>query len=322
MNRRRIILAVLLAIGAGGFVWWIGGKPEPKYEGKEFSVWFRQYYTSGQHSSRYDENRHQEAKEALCAMGTNAVPLLVEECYSTSRNAGPTNLLKFLSVLPPPFRFPPFVPPIFISEEAAQILYEIKPPAQFFLPRVTNALASTNQYERRTALYLLGGIGEGAETATPWLIKGLRSPDQWETVLAAQSAARLGPPVRAIIPELISMMTNVPGSRGSIWGICQALGSMGSNAAPAVPILKAKALIETNLAMKLMIAGTLCRIDSGESEVLTNVLNELKNSEHIGKHSSMFFQLGQVGPGAASAAARDRAVAQHQRAALRARQRR
>ena len=301
MNRRRIILAILLVLTAGGFLWRLCIEPEPKYEGKGFSVWFRQYYTSGQRSSRFDESLHEEANEALRAMGANAVPLLVEECYSTSHDAGPTNLLKVLSELPRPFRFPPFVPAELIRDEAAQVLYAIKPPAQFIVPRAAIALAGTNQHQRRTAIYLLGDIGEGAESATPWLIQGLRSSDRWEKVLAAQSTARLGPAVKAVIPELINGMTNAAGDQGWIWGICHALGSMGSNAAPAIPILKAKMLVETNLARRMMIAGNLCRIDAGESGALTNILNELKNSENSGKRSSMVFQLGQVGPNAKAA---------------------
>ena len=50
-----------------------------------------------------------------------------------------------------------------------------------------------------------------------------------------------------------------------------------------------------------MIAGNLCRIDAAESGALTNILNELKNSEDTGKRSSMVSQLGQVGPNAKGA---------------------
>src|SRR6186713_2814033 len=61
--------------------------PDPVYQGKSASAWFRQMATaSSQRWNRVDERSYFTARQALLRLGTNAVPLLVDRTLHPPAN--------------------------------------------------------------------------------------------------------------------------------------------------------------------------------------------------------------------------------------------
>src|SRR6185295_8404219 len=267
--RKRIIILILVVFAAGmGFIFCRSlFSNEPKYHGQKMSVWFKQYYRTGQWSRRSDDIQHEQAARAIRAMGTNAIPFLVAECFSTSREFPlQTNLFTFLATLPKPFRFPPFVSAMSVREEAAEAIGEIKPPANLLLPLVTNHLSDPDKYQRWMAVYLLGRIGEGGEAAVPFLREKLRSADAQELNLAALSLDRLGPAAASAVNELTEFVrTN--NWHAITFAYC-ALARIGPAASNAIPVLREKLAGETNTLRRAGIAAALICIDGQQTEAM------------------------------------------------------
>ena len=103
--RRKIIIA-LLAILAVMIDWLLLPglfSNEPKYLGKTARGWLKQYYRSGWQAKTPDANadRREEAMDSLRVLGTNAVPYLVTEYFSTRTDGSlRTNLHALLTHLP------------------------------------------------------------------------------------------------------------------------------------------------------------------------------------------------------------------------------
>src|SRR5438067_1458625 len=87
-NRLRIILmavgVLVLAILGRHFY---TQAHEPKYAGKPVSYWFGQYCRSGSQGGRFDSELNREAGEALNGLGTNAIPYLLEQAFSTKEDS-------------------------------------------------------------------------------------------------------------------------------------------------------------------------------------------------------------------------------------------
>ena len=81
MKRRRLILTgALAAVLAGIVLAWPRGPKEPVYQGKKLSRWMREAYEDGiRGTSKYRRAQIDAAREAIKAIGTNAVPFLLSE---------------------------------------------------------------------------------------------------------------------------------------------------------------------------------------------------------------------------------------------------
>jgi len=254
----------------------------PEYRGRRLSQWFKQYYRTGQESRQPDELRREQAARALRAIGTNAIPFLVEECFTINRESPlQTNVLSFLAALPRPFRFPPFVPAMSVREEAANAVGEIKPPARLLVPLVTNRLNDPDKFQRWMGVYLLGRIGEGGEAAVPFLREKLRSADAQELALATLSLDRLGSAAGSAVTDLVEFVrTN---SFQPTYYACRALARIGPAASNAIPVLKAKLAVETNAMRQVSIAVALVCIDSHQAEAMGVLETQLADTNTPGK---------------------------------------
>ncbi|HEY9171709.1 MAG TPA: hypothetical protein VI136_05435 [Verrucomicrobiae bacterium] len=211
----QILGGLLLIAGIGWLLYAWRDPSEPRYQGRRVSAWFTQYCRSGQFSSRWDDARQAEAVAALGALGTNALPFLLKECFAEHRDPGRlTNVLMALASLPKPFQFPPFVPAKYVNLEAAAAIGVIRPPASLLLPQLTNALASADHRRRRVALGLLGYVGEGGEAVVPFLVAQLKNEGWVERTLAFQSLQRLGMGAKPALPALIEIVGDVAGGKG------------------------------------------------------------------------------------------------------------
>jgi HEAT repeat protein len=240
-----ILLAVVLGVVIASLLASRSSRREPRYQGKPLSYWFGEYCRYG-YSRSPGEERGNRALKALRAIGTNAVPFLVVQTFSTNQDSPlTTNLVPLLSKL----GLPEFIPADDRRAAAFQAVFEIKPPADALLPLLAPALRSSDEANRAAALYMLGAIGNGAEVTVPHLIAGLQSTNASERVAAVGAAASLGLPVKAVIPELIEILKRpdqgaaryYPGAFGGEPSMhvaaAIALRSFGTNAAAAIPVL-------------------------------------------------------------------------------------
>src|SRR5678815_647036 len=101
MKRRRLILIAVLLVVVAGIGYGILGRRELRYQGKSLSDWFVQFYTPrryGDETDETDDARRSEAAAAIRAIGTNAVPFLLKECFSNEQDSSiRSNILTSLS---------------------------------------------------------------------------------------------------------------------------------------------------------------------------------------------------------------------------------
>ncbi len=303
---RRLLVAGLLGaaiVAAGGWLM-LGRGQEPEYKGKPASEWLKEYCLA-RVGTPWAPLRQKAALEAFRAMGTNAVPYLVAEAFNTRRNTTlQTNIHRLFSVLPESMQLPEFVSAQEFRDEAPFVLKEMKPPAQVLLPLLEPHLKSGNTNEYRQSLFLLGTTGDGAEEAVPLLVAALQKPDPWTRNLALQSLGWLGPKAGGAVPALLDCVKSSKGTNGS--GLSRmfaaTFGKIGSNAVPALPLVRELFEQTTNWNQKCMLAGALCNINGGQMEALNFLIDGLTNHQPASDRWMAASQLGEIGPGAAAAA--------------------
>jgi HEAT repeat protein len=234
-------------------------------------------------------------------MGTNAVPFLVRKFYAFSTESSlRTNVLTFLSELPKPIRFPPFVPAYIIRSEAAEAIREIKPSDEFFLPLVTNRFHGPDQSERNATIYLLCTVGCGANEVMPFLRDSVRSTNAMEQVMGVVRLGQLGPAARPALPDLVELLDRRESDPRAVLAACGALGGIGAEAIDAIPAIKARLARETQVNSRIIFAKTLCQIDAQQTEALAVIL-ELARTPGNPARRYAIWTLGEIGPNAKAA---------------------
>jgi len=297
---KRIAIVMLVLFGTVLMLIWLCAPTnrEPKYKGRPLSQWFKQYYRAD--VPPMDFSKRRQAVRALRVMGTNAVPWLVTQCFTTNEDSSvKTTVLRPLGQLP---FFPPFVPAYEVRHSAAAAIDKIKPPAKLLLPLATNAFSSFKKNQRWMAIHLLGSIGDGAEAAVPFLRERLRSGDPMQCLAASEALAKFGPDAKAAVPDLIELVKDVSGRRRHS-AVYDALGEIGAAAAPAVPILQERLATETNMWTRTDIVLALGRIDPHEYEALDWFIGQMKDKDMQKRNEredmlNMLRILGEIGPNA------------------------
>lgn len=291
------VLPALLGIGLLVFLLHPLWRAEPEYRGRKLSEWFKQYYRTGPGSRRPDAGRHAQAARALRALGTNAIPFLVLECFKTNQeSAFQTNLLSWLAELPEPLRRPPFVPAAWVREMAARSIGEIKPPAELLLPLVTNHWHDPDPRQRWMAIYLLGNIGAGGETAVPLLREKLRDAVSREAMLAAYSLDRLGATATAAVPDLVELVRSNQNYASIL--ACRALARIGAAAREAVPVLSAQLATETNDNRRAQILIALLCVEGHQSHWLNDLSTIMADDRQLKLQQQLIWALREIGTNA------------------------
>lgn len=139
---------------------------EPEYQGKRMSAWFKQYCRTSQRFNQSNAEQHAEAAQALRAIGTNAVPFLLEEFYDYSPDSPlRTNVLTLCQI---------DVQQI----EALEVLLQY-------------ARDQTNS-QRGFAIMSLGNVGPNAQAAIPVLVEAAREEDGRVWNIAATALVKIG----------------------------------------------------------------------------------------------------------------------------------
>ena len=295
VKKRLTIVVLLLAVGLAGLLVLNRQSDEPSYQGKSFSYWFRQYCLAWAGAS----GGPADVTEALRQMGTNAVPYLVGALLNTNQDSSPRKFYQeFVDRLPSGLqeRLPVLVSAQRRRDKAADALFYTKPPAPVLLPLLTNALQSPDVTARRHALWVLGGVGDGAGAAVPSLVKGLKDQDPHARIIAAQSLKFLGSEVTAAVPDRIDAL----GDPTTRWNSVSALGNAGPDASPAIPSLRQLMETTTNT-WRPSIAAAIYKIDPSQSDAFTMLRNFLKQRDDPRLRAAAIHTLRDLGSAASNA---------------------
>src|ERR1700735_1245949 len=102
---KRLLIIVLTGAVAAVLAMVFLGRPAGKYQGKSLGYWFRESCETGQFGSGFNIERRRRCAEAFKAMGTNAVPYLVNQAFDLRQDSAAwSNVCNFLSGLPRSWR--------------------------------------------------------------------------------------------------------------------------------------------------------------------------------------------------------------------------
>lgn len=208
----------------------------PRHEGRNLRSWFEEECrVTSSSEGLADSKRELECKLAILAMGTNAVPFLVDQAMS-GREDGLVRrgLRQVLGELSGSRWNRWIVPFAHVQGEAAWLVGPLKPPADLLLPRVLPYLHSSNERQRIQGLSLLGSVGDGAEKVLPLLLEALEhTKDPWVRAATEASIHNLGTQaVGALDRVLAAMDPSAVNLHLPRW--MAGLGPVASNAVPVL----------------------------------------------------------------------------------------
>src|SRR5579863_2526556 len=225
MKRRRMLIlvaAILLAAGA-----WLlfAHSGEPRYEGKTVSYWFQEYCYSVA-GPRTDDADEGSALPALKALGTNAVPFLVQEALDTNEDSALKSKIedladKYRDSLPMP-RIPSHEARRYASLDA---LDEIDAPPELLLAELQDALNGSSPDQQFRAVLILAHAKQQSPASVPGFIRALKFSSRDARDEAAYGLGKLRERGGGAIPELQAAFDR-EGDAGVQIEICAALCEM------------------------------------------------------------------------------------------------
>lgn len=262
LEPRKIILGaviVAIAVFVGCLIFPTRGRIEPVYQGKTLTQWLKRLddgeaFGISSHALPSPTTRQMEAAEAIRAIGTNALPFLMEDIHATpawdsfrfklqdsvrkvaGRSSRLSDLLQGLIGD--------------ITEEdrvrwrASQGLAALGPLARSEVPELKRLLF-TNYFHSsiKEAAYALATVGpEGIEILT-----NAPRRDEWSGMCAIWALGQHPAAGTNVIPFLMSLTTSA--SEGTACGAIQVLGLYHTQGEQVVPVLMA-ALTNANPAVR------------------------------------------------------------------------
>ena len=304
MRRTRLNLLLLagILVAVGG--WFLfGGAGGPKYEGKSVAYWFKAFYQASHHPRRTRFRPASKPLDALRQMGTNAVPYLLDRAMNAEKDTAVRKaFFDFLELLPESWHAPGYVSKEQIRESAIQALREIKPPAALVLPRLARALTEPKSPPSDRAISVLETVGEGRETLIPHFAAALQATNQNTRLAAAWFIEEMGPKAASAVPDLIRVLRTTERPNTSFLEAAFALGRIGSQAAPALPLLTQAWETETDVYQRFSLAMVLCLIEPLQREPFAMLVNALTNQpSSVVEVRDAAWRLGLLGTNAADA---------------------
>jgi len=297
-------LSASLLFGAGWYC--LDRLREPSYRGKSAAYWFKEFSLWAGHDGRYDFTRREESLEALRAIGDPAVSYLLGQAFpARPDSAAWTNFLKKLNRFYDRFGLPRAVGADVRAAAALSALAQLHPPGRLVLPALRRHLTATNPIESGNALSIVSYLGDGLKDAIPFLMDALRSGDGRKRSCAYHALRLLGPKAKSAVPTLIDLMaaeTNRLSLDPNVFAPAITLGKIGSNAAPALPIVKEWLASATDWGIQCGLSSILFQIDDRETNALAFLMNGLTNHEPSNLRWVAALALGEIGPGARAAA--------------------
>ena len=176
---------------------------------------------------------------------------------------------------------------------AAYALGAIGEPA---VPKLIETLGAENGQTRRMAAYALGAVGEAA---VPALSEALGEAEDAARVEAAYALAQIGSPAHNAVPALMARAEDsvVEVRRYSV----DALGSMGSVADEAVPVLTDMLASDTDDQVRFDAALALAQIGPASSDAIPVLADALRDGNRYVRDNSVL-ALKRIGTPAAESA--------------------
>jgi hypothetical protein len=247
-DRRKVVYAVAAVVAIGLFFaarhFTEPTRNEPIYQGKTLTKWLKQLDDGeafGISSSRPSSptQRQLEAAEAIHAMGTNALPCLMEDIHARpTANNFRIRLYRWSKAHPVPYLGLRWVSTDLTEEDctrwrAAQGLAALGPLAKPALPELKRLLYTNFWHSSiKEAAYALATMGpEGIEVLT----NSVQPQTEWSGMCAIWALGQHPGAGTNCIPFLINAATST--SEGTAEGAIEVLGLFHADAAEVVPAL-------------------------------------------------------------------------------------
>ncbi len=294
MNLRRRFLPLAAVVGAVLLTLWWRHRPHgPTYQGRDVRGWLSLQTAVGGPGHLGEITVKPPMLEAFRAMGTNAIPVLVEAAFDREAAYPRLSLAPGLMKEPPPSWAKAVPDPVlewlgqrssYLPEIALAALDELRPPAALLFPGGINRLASSNSWERTVAMQLLGCVSDDRERAASLVVPYLASQDPRDSGQALGVLCKLGPAAVVAVPQLTAWLTDSDRRRALMAAGC--LGRIGRGASNALPALRLCFETEKSSSVRFLIATEANDIEPEEfwSEeptraVLTGMTNQQTRDE-------------------------------------------
>ncbi len=269
VNPRRRFLALASLVGTVLLtVWWLRRPQGPTYQGRDVRDWLlfaeRQYMVATFNGGNRVISVSPQALTAFRAMGTNAIPLLVDAALTTSaRPLGGTVLECLDHELPGLTSEIPNAERVWLSSGDLQTfayysLEALHPPADLLFPLTTNRLRHSNGDVNDTAMNLLLCVSDDRESVARRLAPLLAT----EPALVAKLLSRLGPAAVTVLPQLVASLSTSDDEARLETVHC--LGAIGPEASNALASLRAVYEAESKPLRRLHIAKDAFEIGASE----------------------------------------------------------
>ena len=236
-RRRGIIAIALIFLAALAIVRSVSSGPEdPVYEGRTLTSWLEGHLASSSARPPYNSPGWKKANDALIAIGTNAIPTLLEMIQAEEQPPYLLKLRRFATktgLIRKQYRHPNALHEE--AEHAFRVLGETAADAVPGLIEIYEENLSASS--QRCAALSLASIGPKAQAAIPTLLNNFTHSDGDVRFYAVSATLRLNGDPELMMPAFASVLDDP--TLNVRWSALSGLGRMGSRARPFVPeILK------------------------------------------------------------------------------------
>lgn len=251
-NSKRVIAATLVIAVGLSFVLLL--PRQPSYKGKRLSAWIREWKVGDRESGGVsfwtpqmvarNQIRRDQVEEALRNIGSAGIPIVLQ-IRSQSDSALLYRYNRFCSKLPLILRkcLPDWRGRVLNDRETGKLLQLIGPAS---IPTLQKTFCDPDLRFRRCAAFafvFLSDEGYRIDAALPQLMIGLSDLDESIRALSVYLITQIGSTASEVVPVLIKMLdgrSSRPNEEriAEICRIVDALGSIGTNAAAAIPALR------------------------------------------------------------------------------------
>lgn len=275
-----ILLVALLLIGLHD------RHTEPAFEGKELSFWLRLYdSTLRQGAIVTDPVNRAEAERALRAIGSNAIPRLIEMIRFQGKGSAQQNsegASGFIALQSAGAVAAQSLAGIIEANSspsslwaAGRALSAIGPAASNAVPALLQTAVSTNALRRLISIHALNNIRTDAEKVVPLLVRSFHDNDYAVQQEAVSGVGKWGNEAKQAVPALVLLTKDRNPRLRRV--ACGALGNIECDPQATIPALQA-ALQDPVPYVRAEAAWALGRFGA-KAQVATSALKELLNDD-------------------------------------------
>jgi len=279
-------------------------RPEPAFEGKNLGLWLHLYdSTLRQGVIVADPVKHDEAAKALRAIGSNAIPFLLEMIRFQGKGADQQNsegTCGFVALGSVGARGALSLAEILEASNspssrwaAGRALSAIGPSASNAVPTLLRTALSSNALTRLISIYALNNIRTNPEKVIPLLVQSFHDREFDVQQEAVSGAGKWGAEAERAVPDLVSVTKDINPRLRRV--ACGALGNIKSIAQATIPAL-IEALRDPVPFVRAEAAWALGRFGA-KARIATPTLEELLHDNDKNVRLSAETALAKIGEG-------------------------